>query len=69
MSAAPDDRADLDIPDSGVKAVQVTGELDCATVVNALEMAKDEDGIETDREAFVEVCATYAGWRAEREEG
>jgi hypothetical protein len=50
-----------DLPE--VKAVQVRGTHDVATVINALEHAQAEvDDVSTDGEALVELAESYTGW-------
>ena len=50
----------IEIPESGMKAVQVSG--DVATVVNALEAAKETEDLRSDKEALVEIAEAYTGW-------
>lgn len=53
----------IEIPESGMKAVQVSGDVDdVATVVNALEAAKESEGLRSDKEALVEIAEAYTGW-------
>ena len=53
---------EISVPSSNRKAVQVNGEADCKTVVNALEAAKETEGANTDAEALVEIAESYTGW-------
>jgi len=62
VSSESVDPFDVEIPDSGIKAVQARGTDDCAIVVNALEAAKAETDATTDADSIVEVCRAYTGW-------
>lgn len=69
MSSETVDPFDVEIPDSGIKAVQARGNGDCAIVVNALEAAKAETDATTDADAIVEICRAYTGWEPDGPRG
>lgn len=55
----------IDVPESGSKFFNFDPDADVddlATVQNALEAAKESEGIRSDKEAFVEIAEAYTGW-------
>lgn len=64
--AAPEGQF-ADLPDQ--KSVAVYGQAEIATVLNALDAAKEQADVHTDKAALVELARSYTGWSAAESEG